>query len=129
MKKIILIIAVLVIVGGLYWANTRTKDSTLESATSTQSVKTPNSENIPATSPVTYKLEEIAKHNKSGDCWTTVNGKVYDLTTWPDKHPGGDKAIFAICGIDGTTAYEKAHKGQEKPAGVLDGFLIGNLVK
>ena len=74
-------------------------------------------------------MDEVKKHNKDGDCWTTIGGKVYNLTTWPEKHPGGDKAIFAICGIDGTTAYNKTHGGQEKPEKVLDGFYIGDLAK
>lgn len=129
MKKILLIIAVLAIIGGLYYANTKgTKDSTGQNDTQALSTPVVSGENLSSTTVETYKLADVAKHNKPGDCWTTVAGKVYDLTTWPEKHPGGDKAIFAICGIDGTKAFEKAHAGQDKPANVLDSFLIGSLI-
>ena len=34
-------------------------------------------------------VSEVAQHNKSDDCWMVVNGKVYDLTSFAPKHPGG----------------------------------------
>ena len=129
MKKIIIsiIILVLVIVGAVYMNKNDKKTSQKEDSSSL----TNTNENIASTTnnTKTVSLEEVKKHNKDGNCWTTISGKVYDLTTWPAKHPGGDKAIFAICGIDGTTAYNKAHGGQEKPEKVLDGFYIGELAK
>lgn len=131
MKKIILIIVLLVIIGGLYWTNSKSSQNIDErnSTTEVGAEALLTNDNLSSTTAKIYDLAEIEKHNKAGDCWTTINGLVYDLTTWPEKHPGGDKAIFAICGIDGTKAYEKAHAGQDKPANVLDGFYIGNLKK
>lgn len=35
------------------------------------------------------KLEEFIKHNVETDCWVSVRGKVYDVTSWVPKHPGG----------------------------------------
>jgi fatty acid desaturase/predicted heme/steroid binding protein len=37
-----------------------------------------------------YTWEDISKHNSLKDCWIVVSGKVYDVTTWVPKHPGGD---------------------------------------
>lgn len=131
MKKIILIVVILIIVGGLYWTNSKSSQNIDERNSTTQAETDsllPN-DNLSSTTAKVYDIAEVEKHNKAGDCWTTINGIVYDLTTWPEKHPGGDKAIFAICGIDGTKAFEKTHGGQDKPAGVLDGFYIGNLKK
>jgi cytochrome b involved in lipid metabolism len=128
MKKTILIVVILLVVGGLYWANSTSNQSANENNPTLSGVDETISPII-STTTKSYTLAEVAKHGKDGDCWTTVNGKVYDLTTWPAKHPGGDKAIFAICGIDGTKAYEKAHAGQSKPANTLDGFYIGDLAK
>ena len=130
MKKIILIVVILLVVGGLYWANTKSNQNSTENNTALQGMDDETtSPVVVSTTTKSYDLAEIAKHNKDGNCWTTVNGKVYDLTTWPAKHPGGDKAIFAICGIDGTQAYTRQHGGQAKPANVLDGFYIGELAK
>lgn len=129
MKKIILVAVLLVIIGGLYWTNSKSSKNIDErnSTTQAETVSTLSNENLSSTTAKIYEVSEIAKHNNPKDCWTTIGGKVYDLTTWPEKHPGGDKAIFALCGIDGTKSYEKAHGGQDKPANVLDGFYIGNL--
>jgi cytochrome b involved in lipid metabolism len=137
MKKIISIIILVILVLIIWTVAKKPKSNNIQNTnTEIENVvagETPNqASSTPLVSPIssiakTYKLADVATHNKDGDCWTTVGGKVYDLTTWPEKHPGGDKAIFAICGIDGTTAYEKAHKGQPDPKKVLDGFYIGEL--
>lgn len=136
MKKIIIsiVILVLVIVGAVYMNKNDKKASVKEDASSLTNTNesvastTKTTINISSTTK-TFTLDEVKKHNKDGDCWTTISGKVYDLTTWPENHPGGDKAILRLCGIDGTNAYNKAHGGQEKPEMVLGGFYIGDLAK
>jgi cytochrome b involved in lipid metabolism len=72
-------------------------------------------------------LEEVKKHSTEADCWAAINGKVYDLTAWIDKHPGGDRNILRICGMDGTKAFEGKHGGEAKPEKILEGFAIGTL--
>jgi len=72
-------------------------------------------------------MEEVAKHNSRESCWTVIRGEVYDLTQWIDKHPGGADKILALCGKDGTQAFEKKHGGQEKPEKALEQFEIGKL--
>ena len=78
----------------------------------------------------TYTLEEIATHKTAESCWSTVEGGVYDLTNWINKHPGGPQAILGnLCGKDGTTAFEKMH-GQhptQKPQTMLATFKIREL--
>lgn len=56
--------------------------------------------------PKQITLEELAKHNSEFDCWTVVNGKVYNLTQFVKMHPGGKKILKAI-GIDGTEIFSK----------------------
>lgn len=47
---------------------------------------------------------ELAQHNKKSDCWTIVSGKVYDITSYIPRHPGGDDILLA-CGADGTSLF------------------------
>lgn len=37
--------------------------------------------------------EDLSKHNVASDCWLAVRGKVYDVTSWVPKHPGGEDTI------------------------------------
>lgn len=76
-----------------------------------------------------YTLAEVALHNTEEDCWSAVNGKVYDVSAFFGKHPGGDKNLFRICGIDGTAAFNGQHGGDAKPERTLEGFYIGDLAQ
>lgn len=60
---------------------------------------------IDALSGITLNMEEIAKHNKSSDCWMLINGKVYNITSFFGSHPGGNATMSATCGTDATAAY------------------------
>jgi len=51
-----------------------------------------------------YMLEDISKHSTKEDCWTAINGEVFDVTNFISKHKGGDKILFA-CGIDATDIF------------------------
>jgi fatty acid desaturase 2 (delta-6 desaturase) len=37
-----------------------------------------------------YMWEEIGAHNRRSDCWIVIDDFVYDVTSWVDRHPGGD---------------------------------------
>ena len=67
-----------------------------------------------------YTLEDVKKHNKRHDCWTVWKGKIFDITSYIDKHPGG-KVILKGAGKDCTKIYQKFHPW------VNASYLIGNL--
>lgn len=50
-------------------------------------------------------MSELAKHNKSSDCWMLISGNVYDITSFFGSHPGGNATMAATCGTDATDAY------------------------
>ncbi len=75
----------------------------------------------------TFTMAEVEKHNSKESCWSVIRGKVYDLTDWINKHPGGADKILNICGKDGTEIFEKVHGGKEKPENALKNFEIGVL--
>ncbi len=87
----------------------------------------------PAETPVvakdTYTLAQIAAHSTKADCWTTVNGNVYNVTSWISQHPGGQEAILSLCGKDGSAAFNGQHSGDRRPATELASFKIGTLAK
>jgi cytochrome b involved in lipid metabolism len=100
-----------------------------------QSIQSQNQEKLTQTSgeekteenEKTYTMEEVAKHNSKESCWSVIRGKVYDLTNWIDRHPGGADKILRICGKDGTDLFVKIHGGRKNPEEILKSFEIGVL--
>ena len=48
--------------------------------------------------PRDYTVDEVHSHNKAGDCWIMMNDKVYEVTLFINKHPGGAGNIVQQCG-------------------------------
>lgn len=74
-----------------------------------------------------YTLVEVGSHNTSSSCWVAIGGKVYDLTTWISRHPGGPEVIRGLCGTDASSAFANQHGGERDPARELATFAIGPL--
>ncbi len=74
-----------------------------------------------------YTMAAVAKHNNETSCWSAINSKVYDLTSWISQHPGGSKQILSICGKDGSATFNGQHEGERRPENELAGFLLGDL--
>ena len=72
-------------------------------------------------------MEEVAAHNTPSDCWSAINGKVYNLTEWIDRHPGGAVIITSLCGQDGTARFMAQHQGKAGPETQLAQLQIGTL--
>jgi hypothetical protein len=69
----------------------------------TNSASAPNTESV-TTQPRSISVQEVALHKIGTDCWTIVNGKVYDITSYVPRHPGGAE-ILRACGTDGTSLF------------------------
>ncbi|MEK7227984.1 MAG: cytochrome b5 domain-containing protein [Patescibacteria group bacterium] len=84
----------------------------------------------PVPAPITttsYTMTDVKLHNVQSNCWTTVNGSVYDVTSWISQHPGGSAAIASMCGVDASSAFNGQHGGQSRPVSELASFKIGVL--
>lgn len=99
-------------------------DQVADPASTAQGVTTPGVEQQQAVT-----LAEVARHDSAEDCWSVVNGTVYDLTSWIDQHPGGMGPIEAMCGVDATDAFTSMHGSQEAPNQELAGFEVAPLVR
>lgn len=100
----IIIIGVLVIIIGLgIWAIV-SKQSQPNSNTKTEQ---------PTGS---WTADEVAQHSSKSDCWTIIADSVYNLTTFINRHPGGDE-ILRACGTDATMLFTSRQTNDGQPIG------------
>lgn len=57
--------------------------------------------------PEIYTWEEIKKHTEVGDCWIVIENKVYDMSEYMVRHPGGRWIILGQAGQDATSAFKR----------------------
>ena len=55
-----------------------------------------------------YTFNEVEKHSTPDDCWLIVHGKVYDVTAFVPRHPGGNM-IWVKAGGDCTQLFDSYH--------------------
>lgn len=84
-----------------------------------------SSQTSKTSSDATYTAADVKKHSNAQSCWSIINGNVYDLTKWIQKHPGGESAIKSLCGVDGSSLFDGAHSGQAGPIASLKPYKIG----
>lgn len=80
-----------------------------------------------------YTLSDVATHGIEADCWMAIENKVYAVTEFVAKHPGG-KAILNGCGKDATQLFNERPTNQKGPhpataRELLPTYLIGDLAK
>jgi len=56
-----------------------------------------------------FTLEEVARHNKEGDCWIVIDGVVYDVSKFLKLHPGGKYVLFQQVGKDSSDVFHLYH--------------------
>lgn len=128
MKKIVIFTVFLVVLGGVGFIFLSRDSETAESnqVITQQTVELKN-----------YTITDIESRNKKDDCWTIIDGKVYDITSYIPRHSGGDN-ILSACGTDGTAFFKgqqagtlggkKNHTGDRDAQNDLKKLQIGNLV-
>ena len=75
-----------------------------------------------------FSLEDVGAHCFPWDAWTVVYDKVYDVTEYLNKHPGGEEVMLEYVGYDATVAFRGV--GHSRAAfKVLDKYTVGILPK
>ena len=54
-----------------------------------------------------YTMSEVQGNNTDRSSWTAVNGRVYDITDFIHRHPGGYQVISQAVGRDGSEVFSK----------------------
>lgn len=99
------------------------------SSGTTKPAPKPVTPTTPAPTAGTYTAAQVATHASASNCWTIVNGSVYNVTSWISQHPGGKQAIVSMCGRDASASFDSQHGGQRRPESELASFKIGVLAK
>jgi cytochrome b involved in lipid metabolism len=80
--------------------NTTTRTSTTPATNKSQDTPPPSEELA------SYTLEQVAERDSKDDCWTIIDGSVYNITAYIPRHPGGDEILLA-CGEDGSSLFNQ----------------------
>ena len=83
--------------------------------------KTSSSLSVP--SGVTLNTDSLAKHSSDQDCWIIIENKVYDVTKFLSRHPGGAGYIVPYCGADATGPF--LNRGGRGPHSALAFQILG----
>uniref|UniRef100_A0A8C9PAG7 Acyl-CoA 6-desaturase n=1 Tax=Spermophilus dauricus TaxID=99837 RepID=A0A8C9PAG7_SPEDA len=70
---------------------------------------------------------EREKHNQRTDKWLVVDCKVYNVTKWSTRHPGGHRVIAHYAGEEATDAFNAFHPDLDFVRKFLKPLLIGEL--
>eukprot|EP00586_Coscinodiscus_wailesii_P015613 CAMPEP_0172497356 /NCGR_PEP_ID=MMETSP1066-20121228/98716_1 /TAXON_ID=671091 /ORGANISM="Coscinodiscus wailesii, Strain CCMP2513" /LENGTH=506 /DNA_ID=CAMNT_0013270069 /DNA_START=142 /DNA_END=1662 /DNA_ORIENTATION=- len=90
--------------------------------TSSNSATTQHSSKKPQRT-ITYK--ELNSHKSVGDCWISIDGRVYDVSRFHKNHPGGSNVIMEYTGMEAGDVFHMFHAPVISHH--LRRFLIGRL--
>ncbi|KAF9873134.1 hypothetical protein CkaCkLH20_09297 [Colletotrichum karsti] len=83
-----------------------------------------------------FTQAELSKHYEVHDLWVSIRGKVYDVSSYVDDHPGGVEVLKDVAGSDGTESFEYVGHSEDAQKtlakyqiGVLEGELDENRVE
>ncbi|XP_062973096.1 acyl-CoA (8-3)-desaturase-like [Elgaria multicarinata webbii] len=78
-----------------------------------------------------FTWEEVGLHsgkkNSKQERWLVIDRKVYDVTQFYRRHPGGNRVLSHYSGQDATDAFSAFHKNEDLVKKYLSSLLIGEL--
>ena len=89
----------------------------------TRSLSLDRSEQLPK-----FRAEQVARHHTPSDGWVILDGLVFDVTSFIERHPGGPAIVRGYLGRDITTPFSLVSAHHTAPVGrLLHSCLIGIL--
>lgn len=80
------------------------------------------------TEPAAIHVSDLSRRNNLAlGYWMAIRERVYDITEFVQRHPGGAHTLTAHAGTDATEAYEKAHRGRAEIDAMREMYFIGPL--
>lgn len=73
-----------------------------------------------------FTFEEVEQHKANDDCWIVYNGKVYDVTSYIEEHPGGEEVILECGGADATEPFDDIGHSEDAHE-ILAKLLLGRV--
>ncbi|KAK6457898.1 cytochrome b5-like heme/steroid binding domain-containing protein [Scheffersomyces xylosifermentans] len=83
---------------------------------------------VPPPQYVRVTKDELKKHKTKDDCWTSINGKVFNITPYIHFHPGGVDEIMKCAGRDGTALFNKYHSWVNADR-MLENCMVGVIAR
>ncbi len=80
----------------------------------------------PPSDPNLISQSTLGQHASRDDCWVAYNGKVYDITSYLPRHPGGTNRILTYCGS--ATEFENAFTRQHGTSKVSVLMNVGTFI-
>lgn len=81
-------------------------------------------DNVPPIPPAIVEAGDLAVHATIESCWVVFEGKVFDVTEWIPRHPGGEQAIAAHCGKTTFEAAFVAQHGRSKVQSLMENAVV-----
>jgi len=69
---------------------------------------------------------QLAEHNKQNDAWLSIRGKIYNVTSYMDFHPGGCEELMKGVGTDATKLFNEVHAWVNYES-ILQKCVVGQL--
>ncbi len=133
-KTILFIVAAIVVIGAIFatgmWMNKNTTNLSTTSTSTTSSGGESKNSSIQPSAQKNITKAELAQNNNDTSCWVSVKTKVYNVTPYLPKHPGGKAELLKNCGSE-LDPKSMSHKGGEFTSDriqeILKPFAIGSL--
>lgn len=84
---------------------------------------------LPLANTILFSFDELKKHSSNDDCYTIIDWKVYDITSFFWEHPWWDKNLEKLCWIDWSEFFNSQHWKSEKAKATKETFYIWDFVK